>query len=701
MTPSTRGVVDSASSVAETIEPDSPKPAAQTEAPAIEPAPTAATDLDPHDAGSKPDAEPEVAHPNVLGRAIRILLTEAAGLATTFLVLGMLLTNRVASQVPGIGLVYIAVALLAGVVPRSLLAPLWVFRDRPGQTVRRTTAYLLLGIGALAVEILLARHLASALGWGLVPSVLAAVGTVWFLRLHLLNTWIYRSRAPGALPWWSLRGRSTPGKWTRPLSLVAAVLVLVGLVVPGFGGTPAAPPTAAPSLVSLNQSIDLAQTYLDGLYRPLPGGLAVQSEHYGLPLRVYFPRSDRWVLLGDGQPGDCWTGSCWSASSVRIAAEDPQQESYDVRFATPQDSNAMRFQADIHWGVRGGDLELTLHDRSVADSAAGAQLYLGERLLTGVDRSTAGPVTFRFSATDRSLLRSWRYSVRHATQQAFMYWRLRAAMGTGDPVRLDALRASLATQGFTPGLDIRAPMFGAGSGQPDDIAFVALGYPDCDHLPPSTSDAYPYRSKLCSLGGGPAVALGAADPYVPALYSMQVLVNHGDPGYPYPDWGAIVADSGSPQQTADHLQALWLPRGGMPRCNPLGCDNVASGFRTAIFGQLEADLAFRFGQRERAPFADAAAATLIEHQVDADGRLRTVTGPQIRPVLAGAFPQNWNSSDQVAVPATLVELIGQRFSMPSEFSGVSIANSETTFDAWAFLVNYRCLRFGVGCPSGG
>ena len=178
MTPSTRGVVDSASSVAETIEPDSPKPAAQTEAPAIEPAPTAATDLDPHDAGSKPDAEPEVAHPNVLGRAIRILLTEAAGLATTFLVLGMLLTNRVASQVPGIGLVYIAVALLAGVVPRSLLAPLWVFRDRPGQTVRRTTAYLLLGIGALAVEILLARHLASALGWGLVPSVLAAVGTV-------------------------------------------------------------------------------------------------------------------------------------------------------------------------------------------------------------------------------------------------------------------------------------------------------------------------------------------------------------------------------------------------------------------------------------------------------------------------------------------------------------------------------------------
>jgi hypothetical protein len=39
--------------------------------------------------------------------------------------------------------------------------------------------------------------------------------------------------------------------------------------------------------------------------------------------------------------------------------------------------------------------------------------------------------------------------------------------------------------------------------------------------------------------------------------------------------------------------------------------------------------------------------------------------------------------------------------MPPEYLGPKPTDSETTFDAYAFLLVYRCARYGVGCQAWG
>jgi hypothetical protein len=38
-------------------------------------------------------------------------------------------------------------------------------------------------------------------------------------------------------------------------------------------------------------------------------------------------------------------------------------------------------------------------------------------------------------------------------------------------------------------------------------------------------------------------------------------------------------------------------------------------------------------------------------------------------------------------------------SMPPEYAGLNVSDSEATFDGWAFLVTYRCARYRVGCSE--
>jgi hypothetical protein len=47
----------------------------------------------------------------------------------------------------------------------------------------------------------------------------------------------------------------------------------------------------------------------------------------------------------------------------------------------------------------------------------------------------------------------------------------------------------------------------------------------------------------------------------------------------------------------------------------------------------------------------------------------------------------------------LVRGLYEQLDMPPEYRGVIPSNAETTLTAYAFLVRYRCERYGKGCRA--
>ena len=160
-------------------------------------------------------------------------------------------------------------------------------------------------------------------------------------------------------------------------------------------------------------------------------------------------------------------------------------------------------------------------------------------------------------------------------------------------------------------------------------------------------------------------------------------------------------DGATPVQTADHLQYLWDQLGyGIPTCSPTGCDMTqASGLRTFAFGALETLLGYRFGQPSRIPYANAAATAAISSQIPASGIIHTPRQSSLRPGQAGAYPIYFNAHGQFTPLSGYLQALSGRLSMPPEYTGLVVSDSETTFDGWAFLTTYRCARFHIGCTA--
>src|SRR5207247_1845118 len=72
-----------------------------------------------------------------------------------------------------------------------------------------------------------------------------------------------------------------------------------------------------------------------------------------------------------------------------------------------------------------------------------------------------------------------------------------------------------------------------------------------------------------------------------------------------------------------------------------------------------------------------------------------------RPAQKGAFYLSWDASLRYAQNNPFgYQYINNVLNMPDEYRGVLVSDMETTFNAYAFLVLYRCNKYGVGCPSG-
>lgn len=486
-----------------------------------------------------------------------------------------------------------------------------------------------------------------------------------------------------------------------PLLSIVLGALLVPVLVAGHTANPTPPSVPGPSLPEVNASIALAEGYIDGLYKRLPDDQAVQSETYGLPLRVYFPAQDQWVLLGEGRAGDCLP-QCSGATSIKPGVSSETTESYTVGFTAPSQQETFRVTVAVDWAAAPQQFSVMLEDPQLAGSGATAQLWLGNELLATYDSGgSTAPVQRTFPTTDRTLLSSFRYTVRHATQEAYLY-----ASQRGDAVRARQLAGFLRSNGFQPGLDIRATVFGAGKDLPDGLPFVASGdedvYADCDHALPERPGSYPYSSKVCLMGVAAFLLAGRGDAFLQSTQALQTLSKYDDPNHAYPFLVSLGMNGATPDGTATHLEQLWDTTGyGIPSCTPLACETSrVSGLRTFLFGTLEANLGYRHGQTARQRYADAVAAGAIAAQVGASGTIRKDDGKTlVRPVQAGAFPIFWDTNHRFVPTTGLTQVATEMLSMPPEYAGVAASNSETTLDGYAFLVNYRCVRFAVGCGA--
>lgn len=398
--------------------------------------------------------------------------------------------------------------------------------------------------------------------------------------------------------------------------------------------------------------------------------------------------------------GECLTG-CPGPASVIAGPSGRTWESETVLFATPVAPRALRARIMVRWTTPPHHFTVVISHVRLTDPATSAQLWLDNvRLATYLPGGQARQLTRTFPDRDRTVLRSLRYTVRHATQEAYLYWRAR-----GQRARARRLATFLRHNHFTPGVDLRAAIFGQAARLPAAMPFTAVGpdnaYQDCSHLPAPRPTAYPYTSKVCLVGVNTYLLAGRADPFLQAFEALQTLNKYANPSQRYPFLTALDVGGATPTQTADHLQGLWDQLGhGIPECSPLGCDTTkASGLRTFAFGALETLLAYRFGEAGRRRYADAAATAAIAAQIRADGIINAPNRTWVRPAQAGAYPIYWSARYQFVPLSGPLKDISDLLSMPPEYTGLIVSDSETTFDGWAFLTTYRCARFNIDCAE--
>lgn len=477
--------------------------------------------------------------------------------------------------------------------------------------------------------------------------------------------------------------------------LSGAILLLVGLIWaagtalavrgtwasidrPARVATRSTPPTER----QLDRAIARAERFVDGLYAPREDGTAAVSEYYGLPVRARFTGSDRWQLLGAGRNR---IERVATAGSTEIALATFEQGPASVTGWLSVDWRATPRRASIAFAplsfVRTSGVELALQ---------------GRRLLRVGQRDVGARVEALVPVHERRLFRSHRFTIRHATNDGEQFARYR---GQDDRVR--RLGAASRAGGFAEGRDVYSALWNASDRWDDDMPFTAAAYADCDRPPRPDDYSYGYVSKTCSVPARAYLWLSSFDPLARMLQGLHVLNRHGDPARPYADRDHLRVRVSN---EIGRWEQLFRRQDGMPRCSPAGCDDSwSSGVRTAVFGALETELGYGHGDAVSRTYADRTAALVLRTQTGLDGVVRTADGPYVQPLQAGGFAIAWRDERVLGFSTRWLqqkqdEAISS-LAMPREYTGFIASNAETTLAAYAFLVRYRCRRYGRGCEE--
>lgn len=491
-------------------------------------------------------------------------------------------------------------------------------------------------------------------------------------------------------------------RW-RYLTAACMALVLVVLLIAGglvllrdaFNDSNRLPAQSAPTLAELNQSIELGQRYIEALYKPLQNGEAVQSEASGVPLKAHFLDDNTWVLLGEDKTVcDDAGDDCQPTTFLGHDSDDLTHDRYTAGFSTPTQRNALVVNVEINWAFSPTRFQVQTTPESVTEKV---ELWLDDTKLASYPAGSDTPTARTFNDSDQSQMRMLRFTVRHATQEAYVYW---STYGH-DPVRAAALKKFLEANGYIPGFDLRAPLFDMADNLPDDLPVDSTAYADCDHTAAGDQHAYAYHSKVC-LQEGLYLDSGERDPLLQAWAALTVLMKYDDPDHEQPEWGWWTQGN-TPAAVSAHLHGQWNRTGdGVPKCTPFGCAEV-SGIRTSVFGALETQLGYVYGDAVAQHFADAAAKVITQAQVKADGKIVASNGNvYFRPAQVGSYLTAWAGSDlrftQSSTPALPIGIalwLKDSRPTPLEYGGVIPSNSETSFDALGFLMMYRCQKYQI------
>jgi len=210
-----------------------------------------------------------------------------------------------------------------------------------------------------------------------------------------------------------------------------------------------------------------------------------------------------------------------------------------------------------------------------------------------------------------------------------------------------------------------------------------------------------YQSKVCKIGVAVYIEVSRNDLLTFSIQAMHILNKYGDPERSYLNGGN---QQSTPLNAAAALeQEFDQSHIGIPMCSPIGCNyGLASGVRTFNFGALETMLGYGYGRQKSRSHADAVARLALEVQVGDNDMLLMADGSTFyRPAQKGAFYLSWDGSMQYAQNMPFgYEYLNDLLNMSSEYRGVLVSDMETSFNAYAFLVLYRCEKYKIGCATG-
>lgn len=192
---------------------------------------------------------------------------------------------------------------------------------------------------------------------------------------------------------------------------------------------------------------------------------------------------------------------------------------------------------------------------------------------------------------------------------------------------------------------------------PIGITSTLAEYHDCHVTLPESLTIFPYHSKVCKLGiVGQEVYIffSKFDPLVEIQTGLQEI-------------------SQKQSIPVAGLEKKYDTLGfGMPICTPLGCSKFASTIRTAQFGELE----MRLGKMK---YADSVAYNIVK-AMDRNGAIYT----------------SYDKSGKLVQQGSIIySFIDKLLNDKPIYNGYIPSNAETMNDSLAFLLQYRCQKYGV------
>jgi len=467
---------------------------------------------------------------------------------------------------------------------------------------------------------------------------------------------------------------------------------------PAYTGT-------APSSSAIIQSIKLAKSFLDKLYKvsdvPVSGGATdFMAEYCTVPITIYVRETGEWRSVG-GLDRDLESVSDITTQEVSKYVYDADywfEDSYDY------DYNDLVLDVRVtHYSD--GKIVAKIRPKSY-DGIYTLDVYVG-RTYIGTVPEADWAAWVRLDVPDTvygveswTRLHSMRYTVRHGSQMSELTYR-----AFDDHWNGYYLGRVISAYGFTK--DIYDPLWGLSDYYSSKDFFNAeVMYHDkwvYEDLPKGWSDTdggyYPYFSKVY-VNPYAYADHSKEDPLLACLLALHVYDRYGSP-YAEDEYGNSMLEylrygywiDGKFYYPAEHY---WDGRGIKYWYD------YYTGIRLAVFLAAESVLGYDWGNSKSREYADQAASVALQIQLTEPYFETSDAGVLCRPQYIGGYMVAYKlgSTYVYAIPPkTLVKELIDMYEMPPETTDIIPANQETTNAIIQALRTYLYHKHGIAYPD--